>query len=536
MRVDQRKHTIPVLVRAGLLLAALLASGFRPMEAVQPDTSPPSEPVRLIFIHHSTGENWLRDDYGGLGLALAENNYFVSDTNYGWGPDAIGDRTDIPDWLEWFASEGTPGIMQAVYTESDRHADYSRLFPDPGGENTIVLFKSCFPNSALEGSPDDPPDPEGWLTVGHAKYVYNQILTYFASRPDKLFIVITAPPLSDRTYADNARAFNDWLVDDWLAGNGYTLPNVAVFDFYNVLTARDAHHRVAGGTIEHIATGRDTLFYPSGDDHPSEAGSRKATEEFLPLLNYFYQRWASDPASSAPVAPAATADPATGPSTAPDEPTAVPSGSEAFADFDLTTPALNAYWDEQTATRIACAPADDFAFSGSTALKIDFSVPPGTWSTCVLEPAFPPVWEQGQGLRYALHASRAGIPYEIVLYAGTADALESYIDYAEIPQDSVQGWAVIELPWSEFHRVDWEEDGGQAFASPQEILSVGFGFSAGEQEIAGTVWVDDLALLEQGDPGTDAGTPVSDPNLCALLVLFPLTLTAGMVLLRRKGS
>lgn len=39
------------------------------------DPKPPASPVKLIFIHHSTGENWLRDDYGGLGLALSQNNY-----------------------------------------------------------------------------------------------------------------------------------------------------------------------------------------------------------------------------------------------------------------------------------------------------------------------------------------------------------------------------------------------------------------------------------------------------------------------------
>jgi hypothetical protein len=38
-----------------------------------------------------------------LGIALRDNNYFVSDTNYGWGPadqdegyGTIGDHTDIP--------------------------------------------------------------------------------------------------------------------------------------------------------------------------------------------------------------------------------------------------------------------------------------------------------------------------------------------------------------------------------------------------------------------------------------------------------
>ncbi|MFN2187700.1 MAG: hypothetical protein ACK2T3_02950, partial [Candidatus Promineifilaceae bacterium] len=51
------------------------------------NADPPIEAVKLVFIHHSVGENWLADGDGGLGLALMENNYFVSDTNYGWGPD-----------------------------------------------------------------------------------------------------------------------------------------------------------------------------------------------------------------------------------------------------------------------------------------------------------------------------------------------------------------------------------------------------------------------------------------------------------------
>jgi hypothetical protein len=154
------------------------------------------------------------------------------------------------------------------------------------------MFKSCFPNSALEGNPDDPPSSEGWLTVGHAKYVYNEILKYFKQHPEKLFVVITAPPLSDGTYAANARAFNEWLMNDWLDENNFTGTNVAVFDFYNVLTGPNNHHRYAGGTVQHVFTpGMDTLYYPSGDDHPSVAGSQKATNEFVPLLNIFYNRW-----------------------------------------------------------------------------------------------------------------------------------------------------------------------------------------------------------------------------------------------------
>ena len=266
---------------------------------------PPDHIVRLIFIHHSTGENWLRDDYGGLGQALADNNYYVSDTNYGWGPNSIGDRTDIPDWAEWFPSADTETYMDAVYNESGQNSSYKRMQDNPGGVNEIILFKSCFPNSALEGTPDDPPSSDGWLTVGHAKYVYNGILQYFGEHPEKLFVVITAPPLQDHAYADNARAFNQWLMSDWLPGNNYALSNVAVFDFYNVLTGPDNHHRFSDGQIEHVfEPGWNTSYYPSSgnDDHPSERGSRKVTGEFIPLLNVFYHRWAGGQTYQPPAA------------------------------------------------------------------------------------------------------------------------------------------------------------------------------------------------------------------------------------------
>jgi len=282
-----------------LLIAALALAWSQPVRAGTPsaaalDPTPPSHTVKLIFIHHSTGQNWLADDYGGLGQALSDNNYFVSDTNYGWGPNTIGDRTDIPNWTEWFTSTDTSTYMDALFNESGQHSSYTRTLADPGGENQIIMFKSCFPNSALEGNPTDPPSADGWLTVGHAKYVYNQILAYFGAHPEKLFIVITAPPLQDGTYAANARAFNQWLMNDWLADNNYTKTNVAVFDFYNVLTGPNNHHRYSNGAIEHVFTaGMNTLYYPSGDDHPSVAGSQKATDEFVELLNIFYHRWST---------------------------------------------------------------------------------------------------------------------------------------------------------------------------------------------------------------------------------------------------
>jgi hypothetical protein len=177
------------------------------------------------------------------------------------------------------------------------------------------MFKSCFPNSDLAGDPSYPihaiesnplrgqDSGSEYHTISNAKGIYNDLLAYFSTRQDKLFIVITAPPLSDSGWANNARAFNEWLVNDCL--RYYTPRNVAVFDFYNVLTTNSGdpntndlnwgtgnHHRWWNNTIQHITYGDNDSYpnlleYPSGDDHPSMAGNLKAT----PLLNICYHCW-----------------------------------------------------------------------------------------------------------------------------------------------------------------------------------------------------------------------------------------------------
>ena len=275
--------------------------------------SPPVSPVKLIFIHHSTGGNWLADPnadgpYGGLGLALMNNNYVVSATNYGWGRESIGDRTDIPNWPEWFGGPDSSAILSDLYNETGQNigdfGDWSRPATGVDGENTIVMFKSCFPNSDLFGNPTDPPGTtaDDQYTVSNAKTVYNSILTYFETHQDKLFFVITAPPQLESDYsadyqsaaqrAANARALNDWLVNDWL--DHYAHNNVAVFDYFNVLTAAGNHHRYSNGAVEHVTVNGNNFAVDTvdtWDSHPSTSAHQKATEEFVPLLNYFYNRW-----------------------------------------------------------------------------------------------------------------------------------------------------------------------------------------------------------------------------------------------------
>ena len=330
---------LAVAMLAALALAQVLTVFSGPAIAADSPNRPAS-PVKLVFVHHSSGQNWLADlggdeHSGGLGIALRDNNYFVSDTNYGWGPaDAdlggtIGDHTYSGSWYNWFRGPTSGTYLSALYSESGQNCSYSRMGADPGGENTVIVFKSCFPNSGLGGGPSDPvpaiganplrgsdtTDP-GTLTVANAKDIYIDLLNYFRAKPDKLFVVITAPPLSDGTYGANARAFNNWLVNDWLTG--YPNKNVFVWDYYNVLTSKGTgpndlgsadgnHHRWRNNAVQHqVAYGGNVTAYPSGDDHPNTQGNQKATAEFVPLLNVAYNRFKGNaPAPNPPVPPPA---------------------------------------------------------------------------------------------------------------------------------------------------------------------------------------------------------------------------------------
>jgi hypothetical protein len=476
-----------------------------PLVMAQADNpSPPAKTVKLIFIHHSCGENWLADGHGGLGQALAKNNYFVSDTNYGWGPDGIGDRTDITNWPEWFTGPNSSRYLKALYRESEIHSPYTRSSSDPGGENQIIMFKSCFPNSSLEGRPNDPPARGDGLTVGNAKAIYNKLLTYFASRPDKLFIAITAPPLQDGSLAANARAFNTWLVTQWLAG--YKGKNVAVFDFYNVLTGPNNHHRFSKGAIEYVTNrGGNTLYYPTnGDDHPSPGGNRKATGEFVPLLNVYYHRWESAPrtATTPPPEPEQAPVPEQEPEPAPETtkatpppPTMQPTGN-LIDNFEKGVSEWTAFIDEAKDTSLTINWDKTQAHSGKGGLRIEYNIAPDSWATCSLVYPSPQDWRTKQGLTLYLHTERSGQKVVIVAYQGNSPDDLAHFEFAlEAKKEAVSGWQRVDIPWNKLAQPAWQGDENARF-DPNRAMGLAFAFDTPDGgRNAGKLWVDDVSFL-----------------------------------------
>ena len=466
-----------LLLSAGrVAVAQAQHNALAPPALSSDDPSPPAEPVKLIFVHHSTGGNWLADPnadqpYGGLARALMENNYFVSATNYGWGPDGIGDRTDIVNWPEWFTGSNSATYLDALYNEGGQNAGdfgaWPRLAADPGGENQIIMFKSCFPNSDLYGEPDDPPYPEpsDWeeYSVSNAKAIYNDLLAYFQTRQDKLFIVVTAPPLMASETAPeraaNARAFNNWLVNDWLTN--YPYPNVAVFDYYNVLSAEDNHHRWTGSEIEHVqATDHNFSTYPSGDSHPSTAGHQKATAEFVPLLNVYYNRWqAGAVAPPPPPAEQPTEPPPATPTPSPAEPTEPPPPVEPSPTpaevAELPPPAPDVVDDFESAadqwmadiggegSGAACVPDGEAAHSGANALRLTYEIAPQEWVGCGRYFDAPQDWSGGSGLSLWLRADRADQWITLALFCGDPDSPTPFEVHFEAPED----WTQLVFAW-----------------------------------------------------------------------------------------
>ena len=505
------------LIVALIVFSGLIVGSLGPIQVFaqsEDNPNPPDQVVKLIFIHHSTGENWLTDGYGNLGKTLDTSNYFVSDTNYGWGPNAIGDRTDIPNWVEWFTSPDTPTYMAAIFSESGQNSNYTRTLSDPGGENEIVMFKSCFPNSQLEGTPNDPPASEGdALTVANAKYVYNEILNYFKTRPDKLFIVITAPPLSDPTFAANARAFNNWLVGNWLTENSYPYQNVAVWDFYNVLTALDNHHRFLNGTVDHSANQTSNIeFYPSSDEHPSVEGSQKATNEFVPMLNVFYHRWQASLGEGINQPQGVENQQAASPQAGqPSQPQGAGITSAMIDNFEGVPPAGTNGWeawgDEATKSTASNTVDNNVKYEGNGTMRMDYNVASEGWADVSLLYEAPQNWQTAQGLSFAFHANKAGLGFDVVAHGGTSDQLTTYAYHVEATQESVDGWTVVQVPWNEILRVAWESEAGTP-VDPTKIRGIAFAF---DQSTSGSIWVDDVQLM--GVASTASQAPVSGTSV-----------------------
>lgn len=351
--MKKRQWWIPV--SALILLAigvSMLTIPYTPPVQAQSslDASPPTTTQKLVFVHASVGWEWVGGWLGGWQQPHSTGGLCYSNCLPYWDISLGGNNYNVRDWntniwdrplqighgyCDWYSTFTDPVKLQALfdYNVVDAAVNgvplYDALDLTDTSENDIIMIKPCFSDYSVQGSPNDPPSGVhgcgGGMTVGNVKQVMIDILEVFRSRPDKFFVLMTAPPASRSPendqdvilYGPNARAVANWMVNDWLAG--YDVGNVMVFDLYNVLTsnaegpsdtcqrttypipdndsdwdlATGNHHRVWNGQIQHqqeYDTER-SAYMCYDDNHPPSNARYKLTMEFVPLLNARVNAW-----------------------------------------------------------------------------------------------------------------------------------------------------------------------------------------------------------------------------------------------------
>ena len=187
--------------------------------------------TNLIFLHHSTGHNLIAQ--GDVRALFTQRGYQFWDHDYNTNgltrPD--GTRT----WTSYDIPEITPGVRGGGNTDPEGLAVlFAQPVHDPPDnafsrllQHEVLIFKSCFPNSAIRS--------EEMLAQHKAWYL--EMRDVIDQHPDRIFIFLTSPPLHPKITtpedAARARALANWLQsDEFLVGRS----NLFVFDFFGLLT------------------------------------------------------------------------------------------------------------------------------------------------------------------------------------------------------------------------------------------------------------------------------------------------------------
>lgn len=206
----------------------------------------------IIFLHHSVGNGFIND--GHLRKLLKEKGYEMWDQGYREqglrDPNGrpLGFTYDIPD------DNTDPDGLYNIFSQKEYSKPQNAL--SQLLQHDIIMIKSCYPTSDIRDE----------ARLAQLQQYYLGMRDTFDKNPDKLFIVLTQPPLNpaetEATVAKRARALAEWLKSDEFVGGH---PNVAVFDLFDVLAEKDQTKTDANMLREDYRTGEDS--------HPNANGN-----------------------------------------------------------------------------------------------------------------------------------------------------------------------------------------------------------------------------------------------------------------------
>jgi hypothetical protein len=435
------------------------------------------EDTRIIFLHHSCGENLINEGgvregltalgyefydhgYNDDGLRLADGSY--TGTNF----DVPGDNTDPDGIAEIFS--------QPLHDPPDNTFSYLMQYD-------VIAFKSCFPTSNIG---DD-------AQLNEFKGYYLSARDRMDQYPDKLFIVVTQPPQvpgsSDRDEARRARALADWLKSgEYLDGH----PNVVTFDFFGLLAGSDNFLR-------------SEYRYDNYDGHPNERANREIGPLFVTFVDEAIR---THDYGGPPPRPAATEPPSLSAETpmplgATEPPIIAPFAEGVIDDFESGVDAW--YVDIGEGATTECE-ADADAYSGEMALRMQYDVTSEGWGGCGHAFDSRQDWSGADGLSLWLRADEAGHWVTLVIFAGNPDEPTPFEVNIELGAD----WERVAFQWDDFVKAEWVGDTGLPALDLTQVVSYALYADADD---AGTIWVDDVTLVSAEEPPVIAPSPTDEP-------------------------
>ena len=217
----------------------------------------------IIFLHHSVGENLI--DEGDLKTRFSERGYDLWDHTYNWpglrdpAGNVLGFSYNVPN--DNTDPDGLAAIFAQPVYDLPLNA-FSALL-----QHEVIVFKTCYPTSDIQSDE----------ILARVKTHYLNIRDVIDQHPDKLFIVLTQPPLNpaetSQAAAIRARAFADWVMSEEFS-KGHS--NLYTFDLFDHLAEKDS-------TSTEYSMLRAS-FRSGSDSHPNRAANETIAPIFVDFV------------------------------------------------------------------------------------------------------------------------------------------------------------------------------------------------------------------------------------------------------------
>jgi hypothetical protein len=218
--------------------------------------------TNLFFLHHSTGDGLIVEGDIRSVIASYNSSHGIQFEFWDHGYNSDGLRNAQGDFMGMnynIPGDNTdPDGLYNLWTSTE--TEYVNARNQILGNHEVIAFKSCFPAS-------DIPDA---ATLAQYQAWYLGMRDFFDTRTDRLFIVMSTPPLhhlaTNATEASNARAFADWLCSDtYLSGH----PNVRCFNLFDYL-AKQNDGSATANMLRYEYEGN----HSDSDSHPNVFGNQ----------------------------------------------------------------------------------------------------------------------------------------------------------------------------------------------------------------------------------------------------------------------